>query len=61
MATGTKHIRIGRVIRMYEDIQKVIFYRKMYEKNPEIKSLLETKRIIEMHFPEVIKEKIETI
>ena len=58
MMPGTKHIRIGRVIRMYEDIQKVIFYRKMYDKNPDIKSLIDTKRIIEMHFPEVIKKTI---
>lgn len=61
MRPGTKHIRIGRVFRMYEELNKVILYRKLYEKKPNLSGLLETKKIIEMHFPEVIKEKIESI
>lgn len=56
MATGTKHIRIGRVIRMYEDILKVMHYRQIYDNKADIKSLLDTKLIIEMHFPEVINK-----
>jgi len=46
---------------MYEELNKVILYRKLYEKKPNLNGLIETKKIIEMHFPEVIKEKIETI
>lgn len=57
MATGSKHIRIGRVQRMLQDIEKLIFYRITFDKAQpaQIQSLLDTKQIIEMHFPELKK------
>jgi hypothetical protein len=55
---GSTHIRIGRVKRMLDDVEKLIFYRVTFERAEpaQIQSLLDTKQIIEMHFPELIKK-----
>ena len=54
---GSTHIRIGRVKRMLDDVEKLIFYRVTFERAEpaQIQSLLDTKLIIEMHFPELKK------
>jgi hypothetical protein len=43
---------------MLNDVEKLIFYRVTFEKAQpaQIQSLLDTKQIIEMHFPELIKK-----
>jgi hypothetical protein len=46
---------------MLDDVEKLIFYRVTFEKAEpaQIQSLLDTKQIIEMHFPEL--KKVESL